>query len=148
MTLRNVTTLQSKQNLLKVCLEIVISKNLYHYRKRIDWFLYCTKGYFWKDYRKLQNVWKIQITLSLWMKSVIINLYTSSYITRLFVLVIIACPTIFPENPSRGHTWATPTKHFRFLTLIVMNIVTKVFSIVDLWISRVAGNVLPLFLGF
>ena len=45
LTLRNVETLQSKQNLFKVCSEIVISKNWYHYRKPIDWFLYCTEGY-------------------------------------------------------------------------------------------------------
>ena len=41
LTLRNVGTLQLKQNLLKVCLEIFISKRSYHYRKPIDWFLYC-----------------------------------------------------------------------------------------------------------
>ena len=42
LTLRNVETLQLKQNLFKVFLEIVISKSSYHYRKLIDWFLYCT----------------------------------------------------------------------------------------------------------
>ena len=36
LTLRNVETLKSKPNLFKVCLEIFISKNSYHYRKRID----------------------------------------------------------------------------------------------------------------
>ena len=44
LTLRNAATLQSKQNQFKVSSEIVISKNLYHYRKPIDWFLYCTEG--------------------------------------------------------------------------------------------------------
>ena len=82
------------------------------------------------------------------MKNVIINLYTSAYITRLFFLVIVACLTIFPKIPSGAHIWATPTKHSQFLLLIVMNIVTKVVSIVDLWISRVAGNILPLCLFF
>ena len=104
----NVETLQSKQNLFKVCSKILISKNSYHYRKPIDWFLNCTEGYFWKDYRKLQNIWEIRNTLSLYMKNVIINLYTSSYGTRLFFLVIEACPTILPENPSPAHTWTIP----------------------------------------
>ena len=49
LTLRNVERLQSKQNLFKVFSEIVISKNSYHYRKPIDWFLYCTEGYSEKD---------------------------------------------------------------------------------------------------
>ena len=39
LTLRNVETLQSKQNLFKVFLEIVITKNLYHHRKILDSFL-------------------------------------------------------------------------------------------------------------
>ena len=38
------------------------------------------------------------------MKNVVINLYTSSYITRLFFLAILACPTILPENPFRAYT--------------------------------------------
>ena len=37
--LGNLEILQSKQNLIKVCSEIFISKNLYHYRKPADWFL-------------------------------------------------------------------------------------------------------------
>ena len=40
LTLGNLETLQSKQDLFKVCSEIFISKNLYHYRKPIYWFLY------------------------------------------------------------------------------------------------------------
>ena len=36
LNLRNVETLQSKQNLFKVCSKILISKNLYHYRELID----------------------------------------------------------------------------------------------------------------
>ena len=46
LTLKNVEILQSKQNLFKVCFEIVISKNSSRYRKPIDWFSYCSKGYF------------------------------------------------------------------------------------------------------
>ena len=45
LTFRNAQSLQSKQNLFKVCLETVISKNSYHYRKLIDSFLYCTEDY-------------------------------------------------------------------------------------------------------
>ena len=46
LNLRNVETFQSKQSLFKVCLKILISKNSHHYRKPVDWFLYCTEGYF------------------------------------------------------------------------------------------------------
>ena len=43
---RNVETLQSKQNLFKVCSEIVFDKNSYIYRKSIDCFLYYTEDCF------------------------------------------------------------------------------------------------------
>ena len=60
LTLRNVKTLQSKQNLFKVYSDIVFGKIAYHYRKPFDWFLYYTVGCFWKDYRKFQNIWEIR----------------------------------------------------------------------------------------
>ena len=48
------------------------------------------------------------------MKNVVINLYTSSYITRLFFLDILACPTILLENPFRAHEQLEifPVSHF------------------------------------
>ena len=58
LTLSNAETLQSKQNLFKVCLEIVIGKNLYHYRKTIDWFLYHTEGYSRKDYIRTVKIFE------------------------------------------------------------------------------------------
>ena len=66
------------------------------------------------------------------MKNVVINLYTSSYITRLFLLAILACPTILPENPFRPHT--NNSKYSQFLSVILMSLVNKDFGIVDLWI--------------